>query len=137
MAGEQSLYVVEGVAVPDSLDLLHDLMERVGSDHPDVLSEDLSMLETAVIEIAGNLIEHGRPAGGVDYRLSLEVLLDRLEGMLSDGGEALPMPPLDGDMPDPFSEAGRGILIAQAVLDELTYERTAVANTWRMVRQRH
>lgn len=122
--------------MPDSLDLLHHLVERVGSNQPDVLSEDLPMLETAVIEIAGNLIEHGRPAGGVDYRLSLEVLLDRLEGMLFDGGEALPTPPLDGDKPDPFSEAGRGILIAQAVLDELTYERTAVANTWRVVRRR-
>ena len=136
MVGEPAVYVVEGVAVPNSLDLLHDLMDRVGVDHPDVQNEDLSMLETAVIEIAGNLIEHGRPSGCVDYRLRLDVLSDRLEGLLADSGEPLPITVLDGSAPDPLSEDGRGILIAQAVLDELVYERTEHANTWRMVRRR-
>ena len=138
MAGELSGYVIEGVAVPHSLDLLHDLIDRVGGEHPDVLHEDLSMLETAVIEIAGNLIEHGRPSGAVDYRLRLNVLPDRLEGLLADSGEQLPHVADIADIaePDLLAEDGRGLLLAQAVLDELTYQRTDEANTWRMVRWR-
>lgn len=135
MAGELTSYVVEGVAVPDSIDRLHELLGRVGGEHPDVLTEDLCMLETAVIEIAGNLIEHGRPSGGVEYQLRLEVLPDRLEGLLADSGGELPDVTTVG-YPDPMSEHGRGILLAQAVLDELTYQRTPAANTWRMVRRR-
>lgn len=135
MAGEPNGYVVEGVAMPHALDLLHDLISRVGGDHPDVLAEDLCMLETAVIEIAGNLIEHGRPSGAVDYRLRLDVLPDRLEGLLADSGEELPQLVVTPE-PDLLSEDGRGLFLAQAVLDELTYERTEQANTWRMVRRR-
>lgn len=176
-----AVYEVAGVAVPDSLDQLHDLMTQVGDEHPAVAELDLSMLETAVIEIAGNLVEHGRPAGAVSYHLRLEVLPDRLEGLLADSGEALPEgcrpggvpenlvaaagpeePPAgpmpdgrlladsprgqfpsdvleelaDDDMPDLLDEDGRGILIARAVLDELSYCRRDDANTWRMVRLR-
>jgi len=132
----EGAYVVAGVAMPHSLDLLHDLLEQVGHQHPDVSVEDLWMLETAVIEIAGNLIEHGRPAGAVDYQLRVKVLPDRLEGLLADSGEALPGPVTGREMPDQLAEDGRGLLLAEAVLDELSYQRTDSANTWRMVRNR-
>jgi hypothetical protein len=29
-------YLLEGLAVPGSLNLLHDLLERVGREHPDL-----------------------------------------------------------------------------------------------------
>ena len=47
MTGE---YVLEGLAVPESLNLLHDLLDRVGRDHPDVDSADLMLFETAVVK---------------------------------------------------------------------------------------
>jgi serine/threonine-protein kinase RsbW len=56
-------YLLEGLAVPESLNLLHDLLERVGREHPDLDAGDLMMFETAVIEVAGNVVEHGRPPG--------------------------------------------------------------------------
>src|SRR5688500_19350846 len=37
------------------------------------LFRSVSMMETAVIEIAGNLVEHGRPPGRVRYRFTLTV----------------------------------------------------------------
>ena len=39
MTGE---YLLEGLAVPESLNLLHDLLDRVGSEHPDIDSGDLA-----------------------------------------------------------------------------------------------
>ena len=128
-------YRLKGMAVPQSLDELHRLLAQVATEHPDVSSEDLSMLETAVIEVAGNVVEHGRPAGRVIYNFSLTVAPDRLLGVLADSGDEVPDDP---DRQDPLqtAESGRGLLLAEAVLDELTYARTEQHNYWTMVRVR-
>lgn len=128
-------YRLEGLAVPQSLDELHQLLAQVAVDHPDVNAEDLSMLETATIEIAGNVVEHGRPAGKVIYNFSLTVADDRLLGVLADSGEEMAEDP-DRSAPLHTAESGRGLLLAQAVLDELTYARTEEQNYWTMVRVR-
>lgn len=128
-------YLLEGLAVPQTLHELHDLLDRVGSEHPDVLSDDLMRFETAVIEIAGNVVEHARPKGKVTYTFALHVRPDRLEGVLDDGGQ----PVSDSDvsaMPDQWSEDGRGLPLARAALDELRYEREASRNLWRMIKRR-
>lgn len=138
MAGDR--YRVEALAVPESLNLLHDLLERVGAECPDVGRDDLAMFETAIIEIAGNVVEHGCPPGAVVYTFGLEVAADRLVGELSDSGEAFARPDVSAagaeEPPDVFAEDGRGLFLANAVLDELTYERAGGRNVWHMVRRR-
>lgn len=131
MAGE---YRLEGLAVPDTLDLLHELLERVGREHPEVLAEDLMLLETAVIELAGNVVEHGGSSGEVAYTFALEVHADELEARLEDSGEQVPSS--STDMPDEWSEDGRGIPLARLTLHELEYERLGERNAWRLVRRR-
>ena len=134
MTGE---YVIEGLAVPESLNLLHDLLERVGQEHPDLDSADLMMFETAVIEVAGNVVEHGRPPGDVTWAFRLSVLPDRLQAKLSDSGEEYPGGAWGTLMPaDLLQEDGRGLALATAVLDSLEYERSTGANHWTMLRQR-
>ncbi len=135
-------YALASLAVPDSLDLLHQLLERVSGEHPDVSADDLMMFETAIIEIAGNVVEHGRPVGKVVYEFGLDVLPGSLEGELIDNGQAFSH--LDGAdlvdgarLPDDhMDETGRGLFLAVAVLDELHYTRTGGRNVWRMVRKR-
>lgn len=130
-------YLLEGLAVPESLNLLHDLLDRVGREHPEIDSADLMLFETAVIEVAGNVVEHGRPQGSVAWTFRLEVLEDRLEARLSDRGEEYPGGTWGTTMPaDPMQEDGRGLALATAVLDDLSYERRDDANHWRMVRER-
>ena len=134
MTGE---YVLEGLAVPDSLNLLHDLLDRVSREHPDVSSADLMLFETAVIEVAGNVVEHGRPPGAVTWAFRLEIHPDRLEAGLSDSGEEYPGGTWGTAMPtDPMQETGRGLALATAVLDSLSYERRDDANYWTMQRLR-
>ena len=132
MAGE---YRVDGLAVPESLGLLHAVLERVADDHPELPSHDLQLFETAVIEIAGNVVEHGRPPGGVHYTFTLTVHPDRLEADLSDTGEAVPDPDGSPVMPDGWDETGRGLPLARAALDELSYVRSDEGNLWRMVKR--
>ncbi len=129
-------YVLEGLAVPESLNLLHDLLEAVGREHPDLTDGDLMLFETAVIEVAGNVVEHGRPPGAVRWRFRLLVLPDRLEATLSDGGAEYPGGTWGIEMPDVMEEDGRGLALASAVLDSLAYERADDANHWTMLRSR-
>ena len=136
MTGE---YRIDGLAVPESLDLLHDLLERVAREHPDVGADDLALFETAVIEIAGNVVKHGRPPGQVRYDFRIDVLPDRLEGVLTDHGEELPATVLattEAGMPGYWGETGRGLVLAGSVLDHLSYTREGAVNRWSMRRMR-
>ncbi len=135
MAGDHTL---SGLAVPEGLDELHDLLEQVGVQHPDVSPADLMLFETAVIEIAGNVVEHGRPPGGVHWKFSIQVRPDRIEATLADDGMAFEDARVlaDASMPDADAEDGRGFALASQVLDELSYERRGSANLWAMVRRR-
>jgi serine/threonine-protein kinase RsbW len=133
MPGDE--YALDGLAVPESLGLLHALLEVVAEDHPELSANDLLLFETAVIEIAGNVVEHGRPPGEVRYAFTLAVLPDRLEAVLTDTGEEVPDPDDARPMPDDWEETGRGLPLARAALDELSYARGAEGNLWRMVKR--
>jgi serine/threonine-protein kinase RsbW len=133
MAGE---YFVRGLAVPESLDLLQNLLQQVRSDHPDLDEVDLSMFETAIVEIHGNVIEHGSPPGEVVYAFELRVHDDRLVGILADTGSAVPDLSRLDELPDELAESGRGLWLAKETLDELEYRRVGDRNTWKLVRLR-
>jgi serine/threonine-protein kinase RsbW len=128
-------YLLDGLAVPESLNLLHDLLEQVGQDHPELAPSDLMLFETAVIEVAGNVVEHGQPSGQVRWRFRLAVREDSLEASLSDSGEEYPGGAWGTDMPEAMEEDGRGLALATAVLDSLVYERSGEVNQWSMVRR--
>ena len=133
MAGE---YRLDGLAVPETLGMLHDLLAQVADEHPEVTADDLALFETAVIELAGNVVEHGRPEGQVVYSFSLQVLDDRLTARLEDSGQANDVDPAEAEMPSVWAEEGRGLALAGAVLDELHVERREGWNRWQLTRLR-
>ena len=99
--------------------------------------------ETAVIEIAGNVLRHAYPPGhkpgGVKLRLRLYG--DRAEALLTDHGIPFEEPPARSDPserdPLDLAEGGYGLAIARAALDRLDYSRRARgANRWRLVKRR-
>ena len=128
-------YAVEGPATVDALDALHELVAQVGRDHPEVDAADLALLETATLEVAGNVVEHGTPPQRVWYWFSLQVTPEALRAVLVDSGD--PLPELEAaPADDPMAESGRGLALARAALTELTYERQGDRNAWRMTRVR-
>lgn len=133
MAGE---YRLTGLAVPASLDRLHLLLDDVRREHPEVAAGDLMMFETAIIEVHGNVVKHGRPEGQVTYAFELSVLPDRLQGFLATTGEAAPDLSRVSELVDDLAESGRGMWLARAALDDLAYARSGDRNTWRMVKLR-
>ncbi len=130
-------YNVCAEAQPESLNLLHELLQRAAGEHPDLSPADLMLFETAVIEIAGNVVEHGRPTGEVTWQFHLEVRPEQLLGRLSDNGEAYEGDLSSGVMPDVMAETGRGLAMAHLALDGLSYERAENVNHWVMSRIRH
>ncbi len=128
-----SRYVTSGQATEAGLVELHDLLDQVRSEHPEVAESDLAMLETAVIEIAGNVVEHGTPPGGIHYEFTLDVSGDGLCARLTDSGDEVALEP-PGAAPDAMAESGRGLLIARAVLTELRYDRQEGQNVWSLTR---
>ena len=133
MAGE---YALRGLAVPESLNRLQDLLDQVRREHPELDETDVSMFETAIVEIHGNVVEHGHPPGQVIYAFELEVSSDRLVGVLADTGVAAPDLSGMDVLPDEMAESGRGLWLAKATLDDLQYARAGDRNTWKLVRNR-
>ena len=128
-------YRISGRATDAGLTELHELIDRVRAEHPELQPGELAMLETATIEVAGNVVEHGTPPGGVRYEFVLEVTADGLYGSLHDDGDPVLLPP-EPQEDDPLAESGRGLGLARAVLTELRYERQGDQNAWFLTRLR-
>jgi serine/threonine-protein kinase RsbW len=128
-------YRLDCPAEPAALDLIHDLFARVGEERDDVDGTDLMLMETAVIEIAGNVIAHGRPAGSITMALTFKVTDTALDVRLRETGQPPPDSPSYA-MPDAEAEHGRGLPLCAAILDTFAYDRVEDANVWHLAKKR-
>jgi serine/threonine-protein kinase RsbW len=116
------------------LESVHALLERSWAAHPDVTAADRLCVETAVVEVAANIVEH---AGGSELGLEVDVRPDRVQAVFLDTGAAF-----EGDLDtaalpdDEYAERGRGLALARALVDEVTYARDGGTNRWCLVRLR-
>lgn len=131
-----SAYVLDGFAIPEGLAELQELLARASREHPDVGADSFALFETAVLEIANNVVEHGRPEGKVRWQFELRVTDEALEATLSDDSGAHFTGDLHPEMPDELAESGRGLALASALLESLEYERRDGTNHWHMVARR-
>ena len=113
------------------IERVHDLVDEAWARVPDVEPRDRYRFETAVIEVAGNIVEHGGP--DVRLRLWLLVRPEKVEAQFRDTGRPVDLETALLRLPDPMAEAGRGIALARAAVDEVTYERTGSTNRWRVL----
>jgi serine/threonine-protein kinase RsbW len=127
-------YVLEGFAVPDQLDAVHTLLAQAAGDHPELEPMDVMLFETAIIEIANNVVEYGRPEGEVRWKFTIRVHEDEIEAELDDTGQTF-TPEHGKGMPGEEAEGGRGLPIAEALLDKIEFKRLDETNHWRMVRR--
>lgn len=136
MAGEAPTRYSETVpADPRGLDRLHDLLGRARADWPGVAAIDFDMLETAIIELAGNTASHGRAAGATEMTLTVDVADHELVATIVDAGAPLDVD-LGASLPGELDEAGRGIAIACRALDSIAYEHSHGTNRWHLRRTR-
>ena len=120
----------------EGLDILHRSVERLRRATGRSADDSALMLfETALGEIGGNVLTHGRPPGTekpVDYHLRLDG--EVVVASLTDYGSPV-HEHLSRDMPDTDSEDGRGLAMARSLLDELGYQRDGEVNRWRLMKR--
>lgn len=128
-------YTTYGPATVETLEQIQELIDCARSEHPGLPASDLIRFETAVIEVADNVVHHGKPPGQVYIEFTLIVGSDRITATLSDTGDEF-VPDLAAEMPDPdlLAESGRGLPLARKLLHELDYQRQGNRNVWTMAR---
>lgn len=92
-------------------------------------------LEIAAAEIAANIVEHGGRATPIRIHMSVLEMSQRVEIVFTDSG-----PPADVDLevplPHEMAERGRGVPLARAAVDELSYSHELGENRWTLVSRR-
>ena len=121
-------------APPDDVDLVHELLEAVWADAPEVVMKDRFCFETALIELAATVLRHGDDGSGVTCRVDIGVFPDRIDAVLRDSGHAVTVELEGRDMPDEMAESGRGLPLIQALVD-VEYLHEDDHNQWRISRR--
>lgn len=118
------------------LDEVQDFLASVWEQNPGVAELDKMLFEIAVVEIVGNIVEHGSTEGANTVELRVWVRPSELEGYVRDRGDEVTIDITAAAMPDEWSEHGRGVPMALAAVDRLVYERLGDLNCWRLTRHR-
>lgn len=120
---------------PDDINTVQDLMQDVWATAPGVGMVDRFSFETALVELAANVIAHADAGLGVSCSLTVTIAPDHIDAELCDSGQ--PGGDLDlesAEMPDSLSESGRGLPIIRALVDEFRYDRIGLVNRWKISR---
>ncbi|MBM9462023.1 ATP-binding protein [Aeromicrobium sp. YIM 150415] len=130
--------VFDAPATPESIELVLDAAQQWWDD----LGGDVDMhvrhaFTTALAEVTGNIVAHGRRTAGGPRRfdLRLQAHRDRLVAEFTDHDESAEVDVEHATMPPPESEDGRGLALARAVLDRVEH-RYDGANHWLLEHRR-
>lgn len=123
-------------AVPESLDTVQDRFavwwDGLGVD--DVARR--FALETAVAEIAANIVEHTARSdrqAGRRYTVELRATEQQYTAVLRDNGLPVDLDLSAVTMADVDAESGRGLALAIAALDRLEHRHEGGHNVWTLV----
>jgi serine/threonine-protein kinase RsbW len=125
-------------ADPACLDAMHEALERLWAEVPDVDESQRIRFAIALSEVVGNVVAHGRTLDGGTPNLTVRVSAgpDRLHADVFDDGVALSRR-ITRSMPDDeLAENGRGLALAREAVDELRYAREDGGNRWALVLRR-
>lgn len=117
---------------PRVLDDIAAVLSRAWSDNPSIPAAVRTYTEIAVGEISANILEHATPGW---IRLEVRVLADQIQVDLFDDGQPADVDLAAAALPDAMAERGRGIALAKASLEQLSYRRDSV-NHWTLVSKR-
>lgn len=122
--------------VPAVVASLDEVQDRFGAWWDTLGIDDVRLrfgFETAVAEIAANIVEHTRRAdqeAGRRYTVELEANDRELVAVLRDNGLPVDVDLAAVTMADADQESGRGLALAIAALDRLEHRHQGGHNVW-------
>jgi serine/threonine-protein kinase RsbW len=140
-----SRFSLRADGVPESLELVHELLDKVWESEAGIDLMERIRFETALIEVASNIIEHSRPVASdpIQFELELECSPERLYAEFHDNAKpagidlsAAP-PPEDLSSVENISSSGRGLALAKVALDEFSYAKLDAGNKWTLMCKRN
>lgn len=120
---------------PRDLTVVHELLQALWSELPDLQPLDRLAFGTALVELAGNVVEHADDGTGLTCEIRVTAEDGGLAAQLQDRGSAAVVDLAERAMPDPLAERGRGLAMVQRLVDDLAYERDGGVNRWRIERR--
>ena len=134
----ESRLALSAPATPEIMDLVHAMLEHLWATNAGITDRDRVRFEMSVIEILGNIVEHAYAVDHVDVpghdgrRFDIVIGASDAELMAHLGDNGLPTAlDLSGiAMPDELAESGRGLALASAALEDLSYQRLDGRNLW-------
>ena len=136
---ESAHRVVVVPAVLDSIDVVQAEFDAWWTELGEDSVATRFSFETAVVEIATNIVEHTHRAEGTAGReFSLELTADASDvtAVFTDNGKPSDIDLSTVTMADIDDESGRGLALAIAALDTLDYGRANGRNIWTLVCKR-
>lgn len=124
--------VLDTVASPATLGEIDNVLKRVWSACAHVPDRIRLQVGIAVAEIGANIIEHAGRSRAVRMRMEVRVLPNEVRVSFIDDGFPAQIDLGAVRRVDEWAESGRGLAMAQAVLDRLCYRRNWV-NHWTLV----
>lgn len=121
---------------PNDVDEVHESVADLWQLNADLGDGERMRFETALVELAGNVIEHADGSERLLCELTLRRTATTLEAVLSDSGAEVQVR-FRATMPDPeeLAESGRGIAMIELLMDDFSYERDPNGNRWRLAMQ--
>ena len=123
-----------GPADSAAVDAAHELVDRLWGGDETLSDLDRLRFESALVEVVGNVIAHASNPPGkqvVTLRVTVSSDAEWIEGRLEDDGGRVDIDlSATPEMPNWMAESGRGLALAQALCDELTYRRQDGRNVW-------
>lgn len=117
----------------DPLAVVNSQLEALWSIHPHIPDDVRMQMQIATAEVGANIVEHTGSGHPLRIRMSAAEVGDQVQVTFTDNG-----PPADVDlaqvtMPDDMAERGRGLAMAQALLDQLAYRCDETGNHWTLI----
>ena len=129
---EMTVYKRHLSVPPDDVDEVHEFLQGIWDENPHIPLRDRFSFETALVELASNIILYSVVTSSVTCDIVIETSTDQINATISDNGDLVDLALDEHIMPDEFSESGRGIPLIKALVDNFEYGNSENKNTWRM-----
>ncbi|GAA4888482.1 ATP-binding protein [Actinomycetospora straminea] len=123
-------------ATPECLEQVHALLADLLVDVDGVADADRTSFEIALAELVANVVEHAGAHGAVGLTVELGAGPADLTADLYDDGPPVDVDPGAAVLPDALAERGRGLALARAAVDDVSYALEAGTNHWSITRRR-
>lgn len=138
MTGAQVTRSFRGIAQESAITSIHDVLDGLWSDVPEISDIDQMTFTTAIIESAANVVQHAQPQDTKSVEIGVDILVqpDVLTARISAFHATAPPTDLTAGTPDDDEESGRGLALIEALVSAMTFERQQGTSTWVLTRHR-